>query len=50
MREPIAALWQTLEEASTRDLSKQQAKAFVDTACAITRAIHSRALPSEEST
>jgi DNA-binding MarR family transcriptional regulator len=49
MREPIAALWQTLEEASARNLSQQQAKSFVDTASAITDAIHSRALPQGES-
>jgi MarR family transcriptional regulator, organic hydroperoxide resistance regulator len=50
MREPIAALWQTLEETSTRNLSEQQAASFVDTAYAITEAINSRALPQEEST
>jgi DNA-binding MarR family transcriptional regulator len=44
MREPIAALWQTLEEASVRNLSKKQTESFVDTAHAITRAIHSCAL------
>ncbi|MFC7597683.1 MarR family winged helix-turn-helix transcriptional regulator [Terrabacter sp. GCM10028922] len=49
MRGPIAALWQTLEAASAGDLSKQQAESFIDTACAITKAIHSRALPHEES-
>jgi len=45
MREPIAALWQTLEEASARNLSKQQTESFVDTAHAITQAIHSCAVP-----
>jgi DNA-binding MarR family transcriptional regulator len=45
MREPIAALWQTLEETSARNLSEQQAESFVDTAYAITEAINSRALP-----
>ena len=50
MREPIAALWQTLEEASARNLSEQQTESFVDTAYAITEAIHSRALPQEKST
>jgi MarR family transcriptional regulator, organic hydroperoxide resistance regulator len=50
MREPIATLWQTLEEASARNLSEQQTESFVDTAYAITEAIHSRALPEEEST
>lgn len=49
MREPIAALWQTLEEASARNLSEQQTESFVDTASAITEAIHSRALPQEDS-
>ena len=48
MREPIAALWRTLEEASARNLSERQAKSFVETAYAITDAIHSRALPQEE--
>ncbi|WP_246000297.1 MarR family winged helix-turn-helix transcriptional regulator [Nocardioides pocheonensis] len=42
MREPIATLWQTLEKASTRNLSEHQAQAFVDTAYAITEAIPSR--------
>lgn len=50
MRGPIAALWQTLEEASARNLSQQQTESFVDTAYAITEAIHDRALPHEEST
>jgi MarR family transcriptional regulator, organic hydroperoxide resistance regulator len=50
MREPIAAMWQTLEETTARNLSEQQAETFVDTAYAITEAINSRALPQEEST
>ena len=49
MRGAIAALWQSLEEASAANLSKQQAESFIDTACAITNAIHSRPLPHEES-
>ncbi|MFE9628327.1 MarR family winged helix-turn-helix transcriptional regulator [Streptomyces sp. NPDC006527] len=49
MREPIAALWQALEETSTRNLSEQQAESFVETAYAITEAISNRALPEEES-
>lgn len=49
MREPIAALWQALEETSARNLSEQQAESFVRTAYAITEAISSRALPEEES-
>jgi MarR family transcriptional regulator, organic hydroperoxide resistance regulator len=39
MREPIAALWQALEETSVRTLSEQQAASFVETAYAITDAI-----------
>ena len=50
LREPIAALWQTLEVASARNLSEQQTKSFVDTAYAIAEAINTRALPQEEST
>ncbi|WP_211370440.1 MarR family winged helix-turn-helix transcriptional regulator [Nonomuraea turkmeniaca] len=49
MRQPIAALWQTLEETSARNLSEQQAESFVDTAYAIAEALTSRALPQEES-
>ncbi|MEU9669727.1 MarR family winged helix-turn-helix transcriptional regulator [Streptomyces bobili] len=49
MREPIAALWQSLEEISAGSLSEQQAAAFVETAYAITDAITSRPLPEEES-
>ncbi|MGP3915905.1 MarR family winged helix-turn-helix transcriptional regulator [Nonomuraea sp. 10N515B] len=49
MREPIAALWQALEETSARNLSEQQAESFVDTAYAIAEALTSRALPQEES-
>ncbi|MFI1051731.1 MarR family winged helix-turn-helix transcriptional regulator [Streptomyces griseoruber] len=49
MREPIAALWQALEETSARNLSERQAQSLVETAYAITEAINSRALPGEES-
>ncbi|MFE9676570.1 MarR family winged helix-turn-helix transcriptional regulator [Streptomyces sp. NPDC006259] len=49
MREPLAALWQALEETSARNLTEQQAESFVATAYAITEAISSRALPEEES-
>ena len=49
MREPIAALWQALEETTARNLSAQQAESFVRTAYAITDAISSRALPQEGS-
>ncbi|MFG3513085.1 MarR family winged helix-turn-helix transcriptional regulator [Streptomyces bobili] len=49
MREPIAALWQNLEEISAGNLTEQQAAAFVETAYAITEAITSRPLPEEES-
>ncbi|MFF7534371.1 MarR family winged helix-turn-helix transcriptional regulator [Streptomyces bobili] len=49
MREPIAALWQSLEEISAGSLSEQQTAAFVETAYAITEAITNRPLPEEES-
>ena len=49
MREPIAALWQALEETSARNLSERQVESFVETAYAIIEAISSRALPQEES-
>ncbi|WP_241996118.1 MarR family winged helix-turn-helix transcriptional regulator [Kribbella antiqua] len=49
MREPISAMWQALEEASTRNLSAQQAKSFVRTAYAIVDTIDSRPLPQAES-
>src|SRR5438132_5356803 len=45
LSEPIAALWQTLEDASAVNLSELQAQSFVDCAYAITDAIHSHALP-----
>ncbi|MFJ9025377.1 MarR family winged helix-turn-helix transcriptional regulator [Streptomyces sp. NPDC102259] len=48
MREPIAALWQSLEDISAGNLTEQQAQAFVETAYAITDAITSRPLPPEE--
>ena len=48
MREPIAALWRTLEEISARNISERQAKSSVEVAYAITDAIHSRALSHEE--
>jgi DNA-binding MarR family transcriptional regulator len=49
MREPIAALWQTLEETSARTLSQQQAESFIEISYAITEAIGSRALPEDRS-
>ncbi|MER6290179.1 MarR family winged helix-turn-helix transcriptional regulator [Streptomyces sviceus] len=49
MREPLAAMWQTLEETSARNLSEQQAEAFIRTAYAIADALNSRALRREES-
>lgn len=49
MREPIAAMWQALEETSARNLSAQQTESFVRTAYAIIDAINSRALPQEGS-
>ena len=48
LREPIAAMWQALEEVSARNLSAQQAESFVGTAYAIVEAINSRALPRDE--
>ena len=50
LREPIAALWQSLEETSVRNLSQQQAESFVETAYAITEAISRRALPGDQPT
>jgi DNA-binding MarR family transcriptional regulator len=50
MREPLAAMWRALEEISARNLTAQQAKAFVRTAYAIADAINSRDLPHEETT
>ncbi|WP_328782995.1 MarR family winged helix-turn-helix transcriptional regulator [Streptomyces canus] len=49
MREPIAAMWQALEETSARDLSAEQAESFVRIAYAIADAINSSALPRERS-
>ena len=48
MRERIAALWQTLEQATARNLSEPQMKSFLRTAHTITEAINSRALPQHE--
>jgi DNA-binding MarR family transcriptional regulator len=42
MREPIVAMWKTLEEASVRDLSKEQAESFVRDAYTIANAISTR--------
>ncbi|MFE6338539.1 MarR family winged helix-turn-helix transcriptional regulator [Streptomyces sp. NPDC057798] len=42
MREPIAAMWKTLEEASVRDLSEEQAESFVRDAYTIAHAISTR--------
>src|SRR4051794_769812 len=50
LREPIAALWQTLEEASARSLSERQVKSFLATAHAITAGINRRSLPQDETT
>ncbi|WP_151483646.1 MarR family winged helix-turn-helix transcriptional regulator [Streptomyces albicerus] len=49
MREPIAAMWQALEETSARNLSAQQAESFVRTAYTIADAITSSAAAGEES-
>jgi DNA-binding MarR family transcriptional regulator len=42
MREPIAAMWQALEEISARNLTAQQAEAFVHTAYTVVDAIITR--------
>ncbi|WP_309107457.1 MarR family winged helix-turn-helix transcriptional regulator [Arthrobacter sp.] len=42
MREPIASMWQTLEETTTRNLSPQQAESVMTAADAIVKAINSR--------
>src|SRR3954447_22495709 len=44
LRQPIADLWQTLEEASARNLSERQMTSFLRAAHAITEAINSRAV------
>lgn len=49
MREPLAAMWRTLEETSARNLSAQQAESFVSTAYTIADAINSGAAAAEES-
>lgn len=42
MRQPIASMWQTLEETTTRNLSTQQAESVMTAADAIVNAINSR--------
>jgi DNA-binding MarR family transcriptional regulator len=42
MREPIASMWRTLEEITTRNLSPQQAESVMTAADAIVNAINSR--------
>ncbi len=42
LREPIAAMWQTLEEITLRNLSRKQAEDLVSTAHAIVHAISNR--------
>src|SRR4051794_22871531 len=49
LREPLTAMWRTLEESSVRDLSAQQAESFVRIAYAITDAINSRDVAAGES-
>lgn len=49
MRGPIAALWHSLEEASTRNLTHEQAEAFVKTAHTITETITSSQRQHQES-
>ncbi|MFJ5695599.1 hypothetical protein ACIP9X_17345 [Arthrobacter sp. NPDC093125] len=40
MREPIASMWQTLEEITTRNLSAQQAESVMNAADTIIKAIN----------
>jgi len=49
LREPLADMWRSLEVASARDLSAQEAEAFVRLAYVIADAINSSAVPREES-
>ena len=42
MREPIASMWQTLEETTTRNLSPQQAESVMNAADAIVSSINAR--------
>ncbi|MEV7734500.1 MarR family winged helix-turn-helix transcriptional regulator [Streptomyces sp. NPDC088921] len=49
LREPLADMWRSLEETSARDLSAQEAEAFVRIAYVIADAINSSAVPREES-
>ncbi|SDE24996.1 MarR family winged helix-turn-helix transcriptional regulator [Glycomyces harbinensis] len=46
VREPLAAMWRALEEASTRNLSAPQADSFVHTAYAVIDAISDRDEPA----
>ena len=43
MREPLAAMWRTLEEITTRNLSPRQAQSLTNAAYAIVNAINNRA-------
>ncbi|MFG2469619.1 MarR family winged helix-turn-helix transcriptional regulator [Streptomyces canus] len=49
LREPLAAMWQTLEETSARDLTAEQAESFVRIAYAITDAITNSGAAAEKS-
>ncbi len=49
MREPIAAMWRALEETSARNLTAQQAEAFVHTAYTVVHAITTRTPAQGES-
>ena len=42
LREPIAAMWRTLDETATRDLSPEQAESFMEAASLIVAAIRDR--------
>jgi DNA-binding MarR family transcriptional regulator len=49
LREPLAAMWRTLEATSARNLSAREAESFIRTAYDIADAINNAALPREES-
>ncbi len=48
MKEPIAAMWQTLEEASVQNLSADEIDTFIGIACKIERAVSNRHRPASE--
>jgi DNA-binding MarR family transcriptional regulator len=50
MREPLAAMWQALEEISTQHLTARQAESFVHTAYTVVDSINGRTPPQEQPT